>query len=163
LLVVLFAVLVATDRLFWQPSTDANGPVDAIVVLGGEGPRIPRAVELGRRLKPLALVVSGVEHIQVCRNISGAAGVPTSCFVASPSSTQGEAREVARLAVRNGWRSLLLVTTTEQAVRARVRVERCWSGDLAVTTVPLPTGAALRATAYEWGALAKAELWQRGC
>jgi uncharacterized SAM-binding protein YcdF (DUF218 family) len=75
----------------------------------------------------------------------------------------GEARYAAQQARQHDWHSLILVTSLPQATRARVRVERCFSGSVQVVVArpPLPTFA--YDVVYEWGALAKALIWQRSC
>ncbi|HYA50536.1 MAG TPA: hypothetical protein VEG33_05145, partial [Streptosporangiaceae bacterium] len=68
-----------------------------------------------------------------------------------------------RLARQYHWRSVVLVTTTPQDTRARLRVRRCFPGSIYVMTAPLPAYRWPYALAYEWGATIKALLLQRGC
>jgi hypothetical protein len=68
-----------------------------------------------------------------------------------------------RLAQRYHWRSIALVTTTPQDTRARLRVRRCFPGNVYVVTAPLPARQWPYAVTYEWGATIRALLLQPGC
>ena len=85
------------------------------------------------------------------------------CFDPNPATTQGEAEFAGRLARRYHWRSIALVTTTPQDTRARLRLERCFSGEVYVVTAPLPAQDWPHALVYEWGATLKALFLQRAC
>ena len=65
-------------------------------------------------------------------------GVRTICFNPNPDTTQGEAEYAARLARQYHWHSIALVTITAQDSRARLRMERCFSGHVYVMTAPTP-------------------------
>jgi uncharacterized SAM-binding protein YcdF (DUF218 family) len=84
------------------------------------------------------------------------------CFEPEPRTTRGEARFVADLARRQGWRRIVLVTTTEQALRASHLLERCWDGEVQVADVDSGRSRPLR-IAYEWAATARAAVTRRGC
>jgi uncharacterized SAM-binding protein YcdF (DUF218 family) len=151
-------------KLFIWPARDpvAGAHADAVVVLNFSGPRWQVAEALAReRAAPVMLVsVASVEWN--CPRVSFP-GVRLQCFRPNPFSTMGEARYAAQQARQHDWHSLILVTSLPQATRARVRVERCFSGSVQVVVArpPLPTFA--YDVVYEWGALAKALIWQRSC
>jgi uncharacterized SAM-binding protein YcdF (DUF218 family) len=86
----------------------------------------------------------------------------TVCFDPQPRTTRGEARFVADLARRQGWRRIVLVATDEQATRASKLVERCWDGDVRVAAVSSGRSRPLR-IAYEWAATVRALFSRRGC
>jgi hypothetical protein len=90
-------------------------------------------------------------------------GVHVICFHPRPKTTQGESEYVGRLAASYRWRSIVLVTTRPQDTRARLRMGRCFNGDIHVVTAPLPKREWPLAILYEWGALVKALVLQRGC
>ena len=69
---------------------------------------------------------------------------------------------MADLARERGWRSINLVTTTEQGMRAKLMLDRCWEGEINLVTVPTDLNKAGRYL-YEWGALARATLQRRSC
>ena len=47
--------------------------------------------------------------------------------------------------------------------RARLRMERCFAGPVYVTTTPIALTSWPYEVAYEWGAMIKALVLQRGC
>jgi hypothetical protein len=63
---------------------------------------------------------------QFCR--TGVTGVHVTCFIPSPTTTQGEARYLAATATRLGWKSVIVVTGTYHISRSRLRIERCFHG-----------------------------------
>jgi hypothetical protein len=58
---------------------------------------------------------------------------------------------------------MVLVTTTPQDTRARIRIGRCFAGQVYVVTAPLPAHEWPYTIAYEWGAIVKALFIQRSC
>jgi uncharacterized SAM-binding protein YcdF (DUF218 family) len=149
----------ATIRLFMLPARNSPRHVDAIVVLGGTGHRLETGVRLVREGYAENLIVSTPG--QGCPD--PIPNVHITCFVPSPSTTQGEARHTAALAKQYGWKSLIVITTTAQTTRARVRFKRCTNVDIAYVTTATRLGDWPRSIAYEWAALVKAEIFQRGC
>jgi hypothetical protein len=141
-IMVVLLLFGATARLFIWPAQGMPPKVDAIVELAAQDD------PLGAALRHCPRPVPGVELV---------------CFYPSPATTQGEAEFAARLAARRHWSSLVLVTTTPQATRARLRLERCFPGHIYVVTSPIPLGGWPHEIAYEWGALLKALLFQRAC
>ena len=85
------------------------------------------------------------------------------CFHPDPNTTQGEAQFIGDLGRALGWTSVILVTTPDQAWRAKLRVERCFDGEVFVATTPLPPCLWVKYVPYQWGASARALLVQRSC
>jgi hypothetical protein len=156
----LFAGL--TAHLFVFPAVDRPTHADAIVMFEGAEDRLGKAMELARAGYAPVLVISTPG-----RRRCPVAAAPTSrviCFSPNPVTTRGEARASARLAARYGWRKILFVTGRAQDTRARIRIGRCYHGRFLITTVnPRHRRDWPSTVAYEWGALAKALIWQRGC
>jgi len=159
-LVALFLVLTAV--LFVWPATNAPRRSDAIVVLGGSGPRIQKGLALARAGYAPYLVLSGGFDRAHCP--APPPGVKVICFVPHPGTTQGEARAVAKLARANKWPQIIVVSGIPQTTRARIRFDRCYHGILLFDPAsPGGLGEWIHNVIYEWGALAKAETLQRGC
>lgn len=161
LLVVLVGFLALTARLFVWPDTNAPLRSDAIIVLGGGGSRIPEGLLLAKEGYAPLLVFS-VNRGQSCAPSDR--DYRTICFIPNPASTRGEAREIAQLSRQFHLHRVILVVSTPQATRARLRVGRCYRGQVLVVGVsagnPFDWAYAL---AYEWGALTKALVLQTGC
>jgi hypothetical protein len=152
-LIVVFCAV--TARLFIWPAVGMPTRVGAIVMLAGPGDRLSLAMRLAREHRADTLVVSrGYEgYSGPCP--SRVPGVRLICFDPSPPTTRGEAEFVGRLAKRYGWKTVALVTATPQDSRARIRMERCFSGGVYVVTVGLPLSAWPGQIVYEWGATIK--------
>jgi hypothetical protein len=155
----------ATARLFVWPERGMPGHVDAIVMLNGPGNRLPTALSLAwAHRAPVVVISRGSPY---WAKGSGCApqipDVRVSCFGPDPATTRGEAEFTGRLARQYHWHSIVLVTTTPQDTRARLRVQRCFPGSIYVMTAPLPAYEWPYALAYEWGATIKALLLQRTC
>jgi hypothetical protein len=171
------AVLVAafgatTARLFMFPARGMPAHVDAIVMLGGRGDRFHEALKLADQHRAPFLVISlgssfpgpGPQGSQVAfRCGPPIPRVTVLCFAPDPATTQGEAEEIGRLAARFHWHSVVLVTITPQDSRARLRVERCFSGKTYVMTGSMHAYAWPYEIAYEWAATIKALIFQRRC
>ena len=86
------------------------------------------------------------------------------CFRANPLSTQGEGRAIAHLAAVHHWDRVIVVMPTTQATRARLRIGRCYPGQvLEVGVTPPGFWAWVRGIAYEWPSLVKALVLQPSC
>ena len=134
---------------------------DAIVVLGGAGDRINEGFALARAgYAPLLLFSFNTS--QQC--FPSTKKTTIKCFHPNPLSTRGEARSIAYMASHLHLHRIILVTTTPQATRARLRVGRCYPGHILVVGVS-PGGIKSWAIAltYEWGALFKALVLQPNC
>jgi hypothetical protein len=177
LVVIGALVAVVSWRWFVHPRTDGPVAADAIVMFGGSGDRFERAVELADAGWADVLVISDPiddgdrysAHGWFCRNDGRSPDHPVQdrdyeaiCFDPETHTTRGEARYVARLAEERGWRRIVLVTTTEQATRARILLSRCWEGDIAAVTVATEQFRPARIV-YEWGAMLRATVQRRGC
>jgi hypothetical protein len=166
LVVLLIAFIGLTLRLFVFPVTNAPERSGAIFVLGGSGGGpITEGVILAKKgyaplldisLRPNQVCTPRVFHLTV--------PVRVTCFHANPQTTQGEARSIARVAEANHLHRIIVVAPMSQVTRARLRVSRCYSGQILMDGVT--TGTAWQwayAIAYEWGATVKALTLQRGC
>ena len=166
-LVVVFCVM--TALLFVYPDVNAPERSDAIVVLGGHGvPAFDKGVVLARQGYASNLVLS-LQDWQSCGPYQELLAVHlpkvhVSCFKANPQTTQGEARSIEQLASRLHWSRIIVVLPTTQASRARLRIGRCYSGQLLeVGYPPQGVGEWLAQFAYEWGAMFKAVVLQPSC
>jgi hypothetical protein len=160
-LAVIFTAV--TARLLIWPGQGAPARVDAIVMLAGPGDRLPAALALARAHRAPVLVVSQgwMGYGGLCP--APTPGVKTICFDPSPGTTQGEAEYIGALARRSGWHSLVIVAIRPQAVRAQLIFARCFTGQVYLSTAPLPAGSWAYQIAYGWGALVKAVFFNRGC
>jgi hypothetical protein len=156
--------MAASLALFVIPPTNQPTHVDAIVSFNGpnEGTREALAVSLAENGYAPALVFSqgGPVAVTTCPTIPH---VVVTCFIDLPNNTRGEARWVARYAIRHHWRSLLLVPGRPQATRARLLVGRCFTGTLVVVPASEPLLRFPIDVLHEWGGLAKALVVNRGC
>lgn len=152
-----------------RPATDAPAPVDAILVLG------PPSVD-HRATDALAMAAAGQAHTVVISvptdsgwRIRRACELPVPeytviCFKPDPSTTRGEAEQIRRLADEHGWRSLMVITSTYHVTRARLIVQRCFSGRLLMVAAsgrPSPGNYAFQYL-YQTGGFVKAFL-HRAC
>ena len=158
---VVVAFLVLTAVLFVFPATNAPQRVDAVVVLGGSGDRLGKALTLVREGYAPVLLVS--DH-QEAPCLPDTRRYRVVCFNPDPATTQGEAEEVGRIASAHHWDRLLVVSSIPQTTRARIRIDRCFHGTVLFDPVS-PGGIAqwFFSLAYEWGALIKAFTLQRSC
>ncbi|HEY3843170.1 MAG TPA: hypothetical protein VGL48_07950 [Acidimicrobiales bacterium] len=158
---VVVVIIGLTGRLFVWP--DLNAPVhsDAIVVLGGGGARLPAGIKLAEE-GYAPLIIFSIYPGQSC--IPSTPKITVRCLHAVPLSTRGEARAIGHLARRLHLHRIILVMTTPQATRARLRVGRCFSGQILIDGVN-PGGVLGWAWefAYEWAALFKAVVLQPSC
>jgi hypothetical protein len=160
-IVVLF--LAATARLFVWPDRGIPPTVSAIVSLDVPYGAVSAAVRLAEQHRAPYLVVSLGRPQSSYGCPPPVTGVKLICFNPDPATTQGEAQVVGRLARRYHWDSIAVVTITPQDTRARLRMERCFSGPVYVQATPIPGRAWPQQLAYEWGALTKALVLQRSC
>ena len=169
-LVLLLASLVAlAGWLSTWPSNDPPARVDAVVVLaGGHGERERTGERLVREGVAPVLVLSdggrpGPKSERLCQQ--RIAGVRVLCITPQASTTRGEARAFAEMAAREGWRSVVVVTTSYHVRRARLLVDRCYPGSVHPVGAPAGMNAfevALQAL-REGVALVAALTVQRGC
>lgn len=147
----------------WPPLDPVKGTrADAILVMGGPGPRLQVALKLAKDHAAPVMLVSVASVRWNCPALD-VPGVRVECFRPDPFSTQGEARYAASQARVRGWNSLIVVSSVPQSTRARLRVQRCFHGNVKLVAArPSPARWAY-GVVYEWGALVKALVWQRSC
>jgi uncharacterized SAM-binding protein YcdF (DUF218 family) len=164
-LVLIIAFCAVSARLFVWPATGMPARVDAVVVIGGPGDRVDYGMQLARENKAPYLVFSeGLGWLPpgICTQHVGPATVI--CFQPNPDTTQGESEGFARLAKQYDWRSVAVVTSQEQAWRARLWFGRCFSGQVYSVGPRLSLGTVIPGgVLYEWGATVKAEVFNRSC
>jgi hypothetical protein len=163
--VVLTVLIAATARLFIWPAQGMPARADAIVMLDSpDGDPLGTALRLVDQDRAPYLVVSlGSPLSATYRCPRPPSRVTVICFNPTPATTQGEAEFIGRLARKYHWRSISLVTMTPQDSRARLRVERCFAGRVYVITAPIPLTSWPYQVVYQWGAIVKALIIQRGC
>ena len=161
--ILLLIAIVVELKLYVVPTSNKPRHADAVVVLGGHAyqTRIHEGNAIARRFGGAVLVVSTPAG-QVCE-AKPAGALAIICFRPDPSTTQGEAREAAKLATQYGWQSIIVVATGDQIWRARLRFQRCWSGTLRMVRAPSSLFLRLRTVPYETAATIKAEVLQRSC
>jgi hypothetical protein len=164
LTVVFLTFCALTLRLFVWPAQGMPPRVNAIVMLDGPGgSALNVAVRLAAQHRAPFLVISRgtVASRDPCPR--PVPGVTLICFNPVPATTQGEAEFVGRLAKKYHWQSVAVVAITPQVSRARLRVERCFTGQVYVVTAPIRRSTWPYEIAYEWAALVKALVVQRAC
>ena len=163
IMVLLFSAV--TSRLFiWPDLPPLPDQADAIVELGGPTIRDDAALALARNhLAPVLVQSTREAEAGTDRCLPPVTGVTIMCFYPVPDTTQGEARAIGGLAAQHHWDSVVLVTTTDHAWRARLWVSRCFPGHVYVSTTPLPLRYWFRQIPYQWVASAKAVLVHRSC
>ncbi len=162
-LALVLAFAAATAWFLVWPVQGVPARVSAIVMLAGSGDRMPVALRLAREHRAPVLVVS-----QGHLGYGGPCpprppGIKLICFDPDPPTTRGEAEFVGGLARRYHWSSVVVVASRPQATRARMLMERCFSGPVYVATASLPPGRWPYQIVYEWGALVKAIAVHQAC
>ena len=163
ILSVIVVLCAISAYLFVFPTMGMPARVDAIVMLAGPGDRLAVATRLAREHRAPVLVVSLGWQGYGGPCAPAMPGVKVICFDPNPGNTRGEAEFAGQLAKRYGWRSVVLVTTPTQDTRARLIVNRCFSGSIYVVTTSLSWGDWPYQVTYGWGALLKALVLQRAC
>jgi hypothetical protein len=162
---LVLAIVGLTFPLFVFPDLNVPEKSDAILVLGGNGAGpFDEGVALARAHDAPTLVLSLLPQYSCGRSLPEYPSVHLLCFRADPLSTQGEGRAIAHLAAVHHWNRVIVVMPTTQATRARLRIGRCYPGQvLEVGVQPPGFWAWVRGIAYEWPALIKALVLQPGC
>ena len=163
LAVALLVICAATAQLFIWPDQGMPSRVDAIVMLDSPGHPLNVALRLAEQHRASFLVISQGTPVSRDPCPGRVPGVTLICFNPTPPTTQGEAEFVGRLAKKYHWQSIAVVAITPQDSRARLRVERCFPGQVYVVTAPIRLSTWPYQIAYEWAALVKALVFQRGC
>jgi hypothetical protein len=163
---LVLAFVALTLLLFVFPDVNAPERSNAIVVLGAHGPgSFDEGVELANEGYAPTIALSLPAYAYQCnRSIPVSPTERVVCFRADPATTQGEARSIAAMASAHHWHRIIVVMPTIQATRARLRIERCYSGQvLEVAAAPDGLWGWAYGIAYEWAALVKALVLQRSC
>lgn len=119
-----------TARFFIWPSTDTPTRADAVIVLSGDpSTRLPRGLQLvSDGIAPVLVLSAGGRRA----NGDGLCGATSPARVLCPTpvtnNTRGEARTLGRLTRENGWRRIVVVTSTYHVTRARLLLGRCSGG-----------------------------------
>jgi uncharacterized SAM-binding protein YcdF (DUF218 family) len=165
------AWIVACLVLFvWPPAeTGAPAKADAVVVLSGSTNRLPPALALIRRHVAPVLALSSVSLTpkwKAARRLCRAGtydGARVLCFLARPFSTRGEARTVSEIARRQGWRSIIVVSSTFHLTRVDLLFRRCYHGRLSLVGAPTAWWRLPKEWANEAGKLFVQLALERGC
>lgn len=159
-----FLVLaVASVFLFILYDDDQVTKADAVVVLAGSRLRLPVALELlDRGVAPVLVISDGLDPrsprtVRLCRERAGVL-----CPKPDPYSTRGEARLIRRLARERGWDSIVVVSSRFHLFRARILIERCFDGRLALVGARSTWWRLPISITAEWLKLGVAEA-RRGC
>ena len=109
-----------------------------VIELAGPGDdgRDARAIQLANEGRTDYLVQSTKVGDTHC--LPAPQDVKLLCFHPDPATTRGEAQWIGREAAQRHWKSVILVTTPDQAYRAKLRVGRCFPGKVYVATSTLP-------------------------
>jgi uncharacterized SAM-binding protein YcdF (DUF218 family) len=175
LLLVLAALvaawLVASLVLFVWPPAESSAPkhADVVVVLSGDKKRLAPGLELIRRGVAPVLAISTVTRTPHWPQAAGLclrhryAHARVLCFDAVPYSTRGEARTVARIARDQGWKSVVVVTSTFHVTRAKLLFRRCLEIPVFVVGTPSTWWRLPEEWASETGKLLVQLTARRGC
>lgn len=166
LVVVVILVLLAV-RLVW-PHTDNPGRADAVFVLSGDhGERLSKAKELLGAGVARTLVLDGEPDSLEAKGLCEGHAAPFQvvCLTPRPDSTRAEAQAAGSLVGQQGWRRIVVVTTTYHVTRARLLFGRCVKGAIAMVgaSPPYGRGEVLRQLRHEWLGLVYARLLTLGC
>ena len=163
--VVGLGMVALTVRLFVYPDLNAPQRSDAIVVLGGNGAGpFDEGVKLARQHIAPTLVFSLIPSVRCDPSLVHLRAEHIVCFRANPLTTQGEGRAIAHLAALHHWTRVTVVMPTTQASRARLRIGRCYPGQVREVAVQPPGfWAWVRGIVYEWPAMVKALVLQPSC
>ena len=159
-----------TARLFIFPASGMPARVDAIVMMAGPGDRFRTALRLASQHRAPVLVLSSGD-----RGPNGSGRTPAGpagrrsrgCGRSASTPTRTPPR--ARPSTRPGWPGSTTGTPSRwspsrpQDSRARLRMERCFSGHVYVMTAPTPAKYWPYELAYEWAATIKALTINRSC
>lgn len=170
-----FALIVAVAFWRWtiSPSSTPASSVasaDAVVMfVGGRGERLLQAAELMNAgvadtlVIPNGTVEGWPDANRFCRE--QVPNIRVICPTPYPDDTRGEARVIAELAQVEGWDRLVMVTSEYHVSRARLKLKRCFDGEL--TTVAAKEADSLATAAgrnvREMLGHIEARLFERGC
>lgn len=137
----LLAVIAVGAPFYVFPRVDAVPErADVVFVIG---PPTEERVDLARQLLdagvsdtmlisvPRAVFEPGSRESEKFRACNQPGG-DVVCISPIPFTTRGEAEALAELAAERDWTSAIVITRTPHITRARVLVERCFDGELAM-------------------------------
>ena len=167
------AVVIAYGFGIWLFLLHADDPLpakaDAVAVLAGSDARLPLALDLVRHGVAKTLVVSTDDRSNdparyaLCHG-AAPTGYKLVCATAAPFSTQGEAELIGRLAAKDRWHSIVVVSSRYHLYRASVLIRRCTN--VAVAMRGSDTDSWWRkavAVPLEYAKLIRAVTLKRGC
>ena len=165
-LIVAAGLTYVSARWYVWPRQDAMpAHVDGIVMLDGPGDRLDTALDLAwARRAPVLAISEGTTHYTSGKSCAPRIPrVKVICFGPNPATTQGEVEFAARLATQYHWHSIALVAVTPQDTVARLRLDRCFSGNVYIVNGHLAAWQWPLLVVYEWGSTLKALTLQRSC
>jgi uncharacterized SAM-binding protein YcdF (DUF218 family) len=140
---------------------------DAVVVLQGSKPRLPKGLALVEAGYAPLLVISKGDHRALEQKLCAGRDVPAHvrvlCFTANPASTRGEAEFIGRLAQKRRLTRIDVVTSRFHVFRAEIVLRRCYHGDLRMVGVSQPAWKFPWYAATETAKLAYQLVVARGC
>lgn len=166
IVVVLFAAWIAVGyAVFVSPHVNKLEHADAVVVLGG--PFVDGRLDYAKRLvdeqyADTLVISNGAERDDPthwpCTGFESAAAA-VRCFIPEPDTTQGEAREIRGYAEQYGWTKIIVVTSSYHVSRARMIIERCFDGQVMMTSPAAPHSFARIASEYLYQTAGYAKAW----
>ena len=149
----------------WPPLSLPAG-ADAVVVLSGDGSRVPLALRLMEQGVAPTLVFAGKPDVRAVIDLCRVPQVyEVVCLSPNPDNTRTEAQAVGRLAEDRRWGSLVVVSSRYHLARAGLHLRRCFGGTVSMVGDVPPYGGdfARRQIAHEWLGLVHASVLTRGC
>ncbi len=135
---VLTVAMLASLWLVWSAVQGIRNPsmgqipqsASAVVVFAGEEERLALGRQLVEAGRAPVLVLNATRLPADAQGWcdGGVAGVDVICLVLADESTRGEAAAFGALALDRGWTSLIGVTSGYHVQRARLWMDRCFSG-----------------------------------
>jgi len=157
------AVLLLT--IVW-PAMPAPTSADAVVLLSGDGARLPATLRLMEEGVAPTLVFVGLPDTQPVADLCEVnQPFEVVCLRPSPDHTRTEAEATGELARSRGWKTLVVSTSKLHATRARMLFRRCFAGHVQVIgDYPHYGWRFLRhGIAHEWLGLVHATVVARAC
>lgn len=139
--VLLIAAVIGGWPVYVRPQIDHLRHADAIFILGGPSGRERWTVALdllGRGWAPELVISTPASRdprlVQWCTNPR--LSFKVDCITPDPPTTEGEGRELRRLAEKYNWRIVIVVTFRPHISRARFILKPCLEGDLVMVASP---------------------------
>lgn len=148
------------------PSMEEPKKADAVVLLSGDGARLPGALRLMERgLAPTLVFVGKPDVAAVFALCKAPQAFEVVCLWPRPDNTRTEARAASELAHARRWQSMVLVTSRYHVTRARLLFSRCFDGTVEAIGDPPDYGPrfARRQIRHEWLGLVHASVVARRC